>query len=52
MDCRQRSASLKTVHDGIVGRLSSVLLTDACREEDKDLERAAVDGIVNSLELS
>jgi hypothetical protein len=29
-----------------------VFLTYACREEDKDLERAVVDGIVGSLELS
>ena len=29
-----------------------VYLTYACREEDKDLERAAVDGIVATLELS
>ena len=29
-----------------------VFLTYACREEDKDLERAAVDGILASLELS
>ena len=28
-----------------------VFLTYACRQEDKDLERAAVDGIVSSLEL-
>jgi hypothetical protein len=28
-----------------------VFLTYACREEDRDLERAAVDGIVASLEL-
>jgi hypothetical protein len=28
-----------------------VFLTYACREEDKDLERAAVDAIVGSLEL-
>ena len=29
-----------------------VFLTYACRQEDKDLERAAVDGILASLELS
>ena len=28
-----------------------VFLTYACRQEDKDLERAAVEGIVSSLEL-
>jgi len=29
-----------------------VFLTYACREEDKDLERAAVDAVIASLELS
>jgi len=29
-----------------------VFLTYACREEDRDRERATIDGIVSSLELS